>query len=177
MRYWLVALCFLCGPLAVGLAAGESRAVDGRPASPHEHGTSALGIAVAGQGLRLELSGPAGNFTRTEHPPATPEGTRELARVLDVLRDGAALFLTPPEAHCRLRSAAVSPPAYGADGHAGLAASWDFQCGSPAALTWLEARVFTAFPATERLGTRVVSGAAQKAVVLTPGTPRVLLPR
>lgn len=162
VRYRLMAICFLCGP---ALAAG-----------PHGHGTSVLRIAVAGQSLAVELRGPASNFTGFERQPATPEQTRELARVLDVLRDGGALFLTPPGAHCRLRSAAVSPPGYGADGHADLEASWKFRCESPTALFWIEARVFTDFPATERLTTSVLTGAGQKAVVLTPGTTRVLLP-
>lgn len=163
VRYWLMAICFLCEPAVA--------------ASPHEHGSTALSITVEGQGLVVELRGPASNFTGFEQKPSTPEQTRELARVLNVLRDGAALFLTPPEAHCRLQSAAVSPPGYGADGHADLDAFWAFRCGSPAALAWIEARVFAAFPATERLGTSVVTGAGQKAVVLTPGTTRVLLPR
>jgi hypothetical protein len=94
-----------------------------------------------------------------------------------VLRNGAALFLMPPDAQCRLQSAAVSPPEYGTDGHADLEAFWEFRCGSPAALTWVEAKLFTAFPGTARLATSVVTGTGQKAVVLTPGTTRVLLPR
>ena len=55
------------------------------------------------------------------------------------------------------------------------AARADFS--SPAALTWVEAKVFAAFPGTEKLATSVVTAAGQKAVVLTPGTTRVLLPQ
>ncbi len=167
MRYCLFALCFL-----VGLAtAGETRS-----AGRHEHGSATLGIAVEGQSLVIELDGPAANFIGFEHKPATPEENRELARVLNVLRDGATLFLTPPDAHCGLQSTAVSPPGYGTDGHADLEGFWEFRCGSPAALRWVEARVFAAFPGTARLVTSVVTATGQKSVVLTPGTTRVLLP-
>lgn len=173
MRYWLLTICFLCGAtLGPGLAAGETRS-----AGRHEHGSSALGIAVEGQSLVLELHGPAGNFLGFEQKPADERQKQELARVLNALRDGAALFLTPPGAQCRLQSAAVSPPDYGADGHADLEAFWEFRCGSPAALAWIEARVFATFPGTQRLATSVVTAAGQKSVVLTPGTTRVLLPQ
>ncbi|MEQ1802649.1 MAG: DUF2796 domain-containing protein [Gammaproteobacteria bacterium] len=169
MRYWLMAICFLCGP---ALAAGETRS-----AGRHEHGNTALGIAVDGQSLVIEIDGPAANFTGFEQKPADEKEKQELARVLNVLRDGATLFLMPPGAQCRLQSAAVSPPEYTTDGHADLEAFWEFRCGSPAALTWIEARIFAAFPGTARLATSVVTATGQKAVVLTPGTTRVLLPQ
>jgi hypothetical protein len=169
VRYWLLTICCLCYP---GLAAAETRS-----AGRHEHGSTTLGIAVEGQSLVIELDGPAANFVGFERKPANEQEKQELARVLNVLHDGAALFLTPPGAQCRLQSAAVSPPEYGPDGHADLEAFWEFRCGSPAALTWIEAKVFAAFPGTERLSTSVVTVAGQKAVVLTPGTARVLLPQ
>jgi Protein of unknown function (DUF2796) len=173
VRYWLLTTCFLCGgTLISGVAAGDTRS-----AGRHEHGTATLGIAVEGQSLVIEIDGPAGNFTGFEQKPANEQQKQELARVLNVLRNGAALFLMPPDAQCRLQSAAVSPPDYGTDGHADLEAFWEFRCGSPAALTWVEATVFTAFPGTARLATSVVTAAGQKAVVLTPGTTRVLLPQ
>ncbi|MBL8201648.1 MAG: DUF2796 domain-containing protein [Chromatiales bacterium] len=166
-------VCFLCGAFpGTGLAAGETRS-----AGRHEHGSTALGIAVEGQSLVIELDGPAANFLGFERKPANDQEKQELARVLNVLRDGATLFLMPEGAHCRLQSAAVSPPDYGADGHANLEAFWEFRCGSPPALTWIEAKVFTAFPGTVRLPASVVTAAGQKAVVLTPGTTRVLLPQ
>lgn len=173
MRYWPLTICFLCGgTLGTGLAAAEPRS-----AARHEHGSTTLGIAVEGQSLVIEIDGPAANFVGFERKPATDQEKQELARVLNVLRDGAALFLTPPGAACRLQSAAVSPPGYGDDGHADLEAFWEFRCGSPAALTWIEAKVFTAFPGTEQLRTSVVTATGQKAVVLTPGTTRVLMPQ
>jgi hypothetical protein len=152
-------------------------AAETRSAGRHEHGSTALGIAVEGQSLVIEIDGPAANFVGFERKPASGQEKQELARVLNVLRDGATLFLMPAGAQCRLQSAAVSPPEYGADGHADLEAFWEFRCGSPAALTWIEARIFAAFPGTARLSTSVVTAAGQKSVVLTPGTTRVLLPQ
>jgi len=148
-----------------------------RSAGRHEHGSTMLGIAVEGQSLVIELDGPAANFTGFERKPANEAEKQELARVLNVLRDGAALFALPPEAQCRLQSTAVSPPDYGDDGHADLEAFWEFRCGSPVALTWVEARIFTAFPGTARLTTSVVTAGGQKSVVLTSGTSRVLMPQ
>ncbi|MEO8223451.1 MAG: DUF2796 domain-containing protein [Gammaproteobacteria bacterium] len=158
-------------------AASAAGTAPARSPGAHEHGSATLGIAVDGQSVTFELDGPASNFVGFEHRPANPEQTAALAHTLNVLRNGAALFLMPPGAQCRLQSAAVSPPAYAADGHANLEAFWEFRCGSPAALAWVEARLFTAFPATEKVATSVVTPAGEKAVVLTPGTTRVLLPR
>lgn len=163
MRYWPTAACLL----VVAVAAAPRQ----------EPGTSALGIALRERELRIDLRGPAGNFTGFERQPATPEQTARLAAALDVLRAGAALFLTPPAADCRLVSASVSPPDYATDRPAELAASWTFRCSSPAALAWVDAQLFARFPGTAKLATSVVTPLGKKAVVLTPGTPRVLLPR
>jgi hypothetical protein len=166
-------LAAAAGAWLLTLPAGQAET---RSAGRHEHGTTTLGIAVEGQSLVIELDGPAANFTGFERKPASEVEKQQLARVLNQLRDGDALFGTPPGAQCRQQSAAVSPPEYGGDGHADLEAFWEFRCGSPAVLTWVEARLFGTFPGTERLTTSVVTDRGQKAVVLTPGTTRVLLP-
>ncbi len=172
MRYWLMAICLLSGAAS---AARDTPAVGSR-----EPGLSILSIAVNGPRLVIGLEGPVGNFIGFEHPPATPEQTAQLAKAVDTLRAGDNLFLTPPEAYCRMDSVAVSPPAYqAASGPAAarLAASWQFRCANAAALIWVDAQVFARFPGTANLATSVVTPLGQKAVVLTPGTPRVLLPR
>ena len=171
MRYELIAACLLAGA-GVAHSAGETR-----QAGRHEHGTTNLGIAVEGASLTIELDGPAANFLGFEHRPTSDAEKQQLAKVLNLLRDGAALFGTPPGAACRLQSAAVSPPEYEAGGHADLEAFWEFRCGSPPALTWVEAKLFATFPGTEKLVTGIVTDRGQKAVVLTPGTTRALLPQ
>lgn len=172
MRNWLMAICLLSGASS---AAGDAPAGGG-----HEPGFSIVSIAVNGPRLSIGLDGPVGNFIGFEHAPVTPAQTAQLARAVEVLGAGNNLFLTPPEAYCRMDSAAVSPPAYQAASGAGparLAASWQFLCSSPAALIWVDARVFASFPNTAKLATSVVTPVGRKAVVLTPGTTRVLLPR
>jgi hypothetical protein len=165
VRNWLTALCLLSGASS---AAGDAP------------GLSILSIAVNGPRLSVGLDGPVANFIGFEHAPVTPAQTAQLARAVEVLGAGSNLVLTPPEAYCRMDSASVSPPAYkdapGA-GPARLAASWQFLCSSPAALIWIDARVLASFPNTARLATSVVTPSGRKAVVLTPGTTRVLLPR
>lgn len=169
MRYWLLAVCLLGSP---ALVAGATRS-----AGKHEHGSSTLDIAVDGNDMAIDLDGPAGNLLGFEHKPSTPEQTAALAKALDVLRAGDALFVTPPGAGCRMVAAAVSPPAFGADGHSDLEASWEFRCGSPAALQWVEVQLLGKFPGIEKLTTNIATPAGQKSVVLTPGTLRALLPR
>ncbi len=163
--------------LISALASPHGLAAETRSAGKHEHGSSSLSIAVDGNDLAIDLDGPAANLIGFEHKPATPEQTAVLAKALNVLRVGDALFLTPPEANCRMVSAAVSPPGFGADGHSDLEASWEFRCGNPAVLQWVDVQLLTKFPGIAKLATGIVTPAGQKAVVLTPGTPRVLLPR
>jgi len=163
--------------LISAVASPHGLAAETRSAGKHEHGSSSLGIAVDGNILAIDLDGPAANLIGFEHKPATPEQTAVLAKALNVLRVGDALFLTPPEANCRMVSAAVSPPGFGADGHSDLEASWEFRCGNPAVLQWVDVQLLAKFPGIAKLATGIVTPAGQKAVVLTPGTPRVLLPR
>ncbi len=148
-----------------------------RSAARHEHGTSSLAIAIDGNDMAIDLDGPAGNLLGFEHAPSSPEQNAVLAKVVSSLNAGNTLFLTPPGADCRMISSAVSPPAFGTDDHSDLEASWEFRCGNPAALQWVDVQLLVQFPGIEKLTTSIVTPAGQKAVVLTPGTPRVLLPR
>ena len=104
----------ILGLATIGATTGAG--ADVRHAGKHEHGTTNLGIAVEGTSLTLELDAPAANFLGFEHPPASEAEKQQLAKVLNLLRDGEALFGTPPGAACRLQSAAVSPPDYAASG-------------------------------------------------------------
>lgn len=160
-----------------GIPHGTAHAAETRAAGKHEHGLGSLAIAIDGNDMAIDLDGPADNFIGFEHKPSTPEQTAALAAALDTLRDGDALFLTPTAAGCRMVSAAASPPGYDGSGHADIEASWEFRCSNPSSLLWVDVQVFARFPGTEKLGTSIVTPDGQKAVVLTRGTPRVLLPR
>jgi hypothetical protein len=131
-----------------GIAAAD------RPAAPE------LAVSLAGSALRLELR------TAAPDPP-------RLARTVDRLRDGAALFALSPGAGCQPQASAVTPPA--ADRRT-LVAWWAFRCTDPAALRWLEARLFGLLPGMDRVAVRVTAPRGTKSVVLTPGVPRLLMP-
>ena len=167
----------LCFSLVIATASSGRLLAETRSAGKHEHGSSSLSIAIDGDEMAIDLDGPAANLIGFEHQPSTPEQKAVLAKALDVLRVGDALFLTPAEANCRMVSAAVSPPEFGADGHSDLEASWEFRCGNPGALQWVDVQLMAKFPGIAKLATGIVTPAGQKAVVLTPGTARVLLPR
>jgi len=163
--------------LVTAMAAAPALAAETRSAGKHEHGTAALDIAIDGNDLAIDLDGPAENLIGFEHKPTTPEQTAALAAALATLRAGDALFLTPPAAGCQMISSASSPPAYDDSGHSDIEASWEFKCSNPASLLWVEVQLFAKFPGTEKLTTSVVAPTGQTAVVLTPATSRLLIPR
>lgn len=178
MRERLIALCALGGMVLAGLAwAGAG--LDDNPTATiaRQKGGGVLSVSLNGPALAVVLTAPAWQFTGFDHAPATPEETARLAGVLAELRAGDQLFPTPPEAWCRMVSAAVSPPDYSADGPAMMKGQWGYQCGNPAALQWIEARVMDRFPALDALATTLLAGANRKNVVLTPGVTRALMPR
>jgi hypothetical protein len=163
--------------IITAMAAAPALATETRSAGKHEHGVATLDIAIDGNDMAIDLDGPADNFIGFEHKPSTPEQSAALAAALDSLRAGNALFLTPTAAGCQMISSAASPPDYDDSGHADIEASWEFRCSSPTALLWVDVQLFARFPGTQKLSTSVVTPAGQKAVILKPGTVRVLMPR
>ncbi len=140
-------------------------------------GTGHLAIVLDATRLTITLNTLARDVTGLDHPPADAAETTRLADTLDTLRSGAKLFLLPPEAWCRPISATVATPTAGGSPDAALQASWQFQCSAPAALQWIDVRLLAAFPDLRKLGTSATTAAGIKSVVLTAGTPRILLPR
>ena len=82
----------------------------------HEHGVGILNIAQEGPGLQIELDSPAVNIVGFEHAPNSEEEHEALDSELARLRDGAALFMLPVEAGCRLVSVDVKTPMAGYEG-------------------------------------------------------------
>jgi hypothetical protein len=76
----------------------------------HEHGVGILNIAQEGVELHIELDTPAVNIVGFEHVPNNEEEHEALENALERLRDGAALFVFPEEADCRLLSADAKTP-------------------------------------------------------------------
>ena len=191
---YLRVACMLLATLAtatLGAAASADtgRSMSRRQAGRHEHGTSTLNVAIDGNTLAIELSGPAANFIGFEHAPHTAEQTTRLASALTALKEGERLFSTPSGAECRSIKADVTPPTFPADGtaenddeddhaagheqhhegeqHAEMAATWDFHCSQPKLLNTITVKVFTAFPGTEKLETSLIGPGGQAGQVLT----------
>ena len=139
--------------LSAAAPADTGKSMSRRQAGRHEHGTSTLNVAIDGNALTIELSGPAANFIGFEHVPRTAEQTARLTSVLATLKEGAPLFVTPAAASCQSTRADVTPPNFPAAGaaenddeddhaagheqhhdgeqHAEMAATWDFHCSQP----------------------------------------------
>ncbi|MEZ5565929.1 MAG: DUF2796 domain-containing protein [Gammaproteobacteria bacterium] len=157
-------LGIVIGTTMAGTAAGETADAVVQSPGPGNSGLSRLNIVLDGTRLLITLVGPARDFSGLEHPP-------------DVMKSGATLFLMPSDAWCRPVSAAVSTATEDGSPVAALQATWQFQCSEPAALNWIEAHLLAVFPDTQKLATSVTTPDGTKSVVLTPGTPRILLPR
>lgn len=157
--------------LAGGFLAGTAAA------SPGEAGLGHLVIVLEGSRLSITLDARASDVTGLDHPPANAAETTRLAEALKTLHSGDTLILMPPQAWCRPIAATVANPEAGGLPGAALQASWQFQCGAPAALHWIDAHLLAVFPGLRRLEASATTPAGIKSVVLTAGTPRMLLPR
>lgn len=157
--------------LAGGFLAGTAAA------SPGEAGLGHLVIVLEGSRLSITLDARAADVTGLDHPPANAAETTRLAEALKTLHSGDTLILMPPQAWCRPIAATVANPEAGGLPGAALQASWQFQCGAPAALHWIDAHLLAVFPGLRRLEASATTPAGIKSVVLTAGTPRMLLPR
>ncbi len=76
----------------------------------HEHGLGKLDIAQEGAELLIELDSPAVNIVGFEHAPKSEQAHDTLEKALARLEDGAALFLFPDAAGCRLVDADIAKP-------------------------------------------------------------------
>lgn len=179
----VVIACSLAGLPAAGVAQTRPEAAlvaaipDVPGATSSEAGRARLMISLEDTRLTITLDALASDITGLDHPPADPAETAQLALALKTLRAGETLFLLPAVAWCRPASAAVANPEAGGSPRARLKASWQFQCGAPAALQWVDAHLLAVFPGIRQLETSAALPAGAKSVVLTAGTPRILLPR
>ena len=186
---WMLLATLATATLGAAASADTGKSMNRRQAGRHEHGTSTLNIALDGNTLAIELSGPAANFIGFEHAPRTAAQTARLTSVLATLKQGAPLFVTPAAAGCESTRANVTPPNFPAAGaaenddeddhaagheqhhegeqHAEMAATWDFHCSQPKLLNTITVKVFTAFPGTEKLETSLIGPGGQAGQVLT----------
>ena len=129
-------------------AAASALAAETRSAGKHEHGAAVLDIAIDGTDMAIDLDGPADNLIGFEHKPSTPEQAAALAAALATLRDGDALFLTPPAptagwSRRRVTTSLRRQRPRGSRGVLGIPVR------QPGVAAWVEAKLFTRFPGTK----------------------------
>lgn len=193
-----VAVAVTVAALLNAVASLSALAGDRREADRHEHGTGELRVAIAGGDVEVELEGPAANFIGFEYQPSTAAEQKALDAALATLREPGQLLGWPAAAGCRLVSADVTPPDYGAageaghhddggeddhgedhdadghdahagdEGHSEFAALYVYRCSSPGALDALRVSVFERFPGTRRLNAGVAGPGGQTGATLTP---------
>jgi hypothetical protein len=184
----------LCSLLAVGASVANDRHAH-RQHDAHVHGVAQLNVVQEGRTLALELTTPAMNIVGFEHPPRTPEQKHAVEEAMATLEKAGELFMLPAEARCEVVRADVETdlnsghdhkPDHGAHGHghahhdeggdhAEFHAHYEFLCKAPRALRYIDVRVFSLFPATERLDVQLITSRGQTAAVLTPDAARLML--
>ena len=97
--------CLLASAMSTNVAlSGEH---ERRQMDAHEHGITALNIALDGDTLLMELEGPAMNFVGFEHPPETAEQKRAIEAALKTLNGDPQLFVFSDGAGCSLSQAGI----------------------------------------------------------------------
>lgn len=178
---------------------GHDHGDERRQGQVHVHGLSTLNLVLEGRELAVELFGPANNFIGFEHQPRTDEQRSLLDQALARLADPATLMELPAAAACTLIQTEVTPPDFdaahahtGADDHqhghdhgheheqgvhSDIAASWLFECSTPAQLASLPVHVFRHFPLTEEIQANLITPEGQTRQVLSAERSTLRLPR
>ncbi len=135
----------------IGALAWATSAVDAATVRHHEahvHGITHVAIGVEGDRVKLAVDGPAINFVGFEHPPTTPEETRDLNNAMVDLRVPTRWLVLPADAQCRQESVEVGSPLADSDGHEDMHATYAYRCAKMAALDALDLRLIQVFPHT-----------------------------
>ncbi len=160
----------------------------------HVHGLAILEIIVDGATVQINLDSPLDNLLGFERAPGN-EKERQAVKVMVLkFHQTDALFALTPAAQCRLEStrlespvlapglllpvlgsgkSAMPPPADLVGAHAGLEATWHFQCAAPQALQGLEVRLFQVFPGIKRINAAVAGPQGQSGAKLSPKSTRL----
>jgi len=167
----------------------------------HEHGVGQLNLAIDGELVELELAAPGADIVGFEHEPATAAEKEAFASALAKLKNGAALFMFPDAAKCRLDEARVESEDMSeeqheeehrhesahekddhdeaghqkgeADKHAEFHVHYRFRCADAEQLTYIDVSYFNAFPAARELEVQALTPRGQKGGELTAASPRL----
>ncbi|MEZ5933653.1 MAG: DUF2796 domain-containing protein [Alphaproteobacteria bacterium] len=98
----LIAGLMLCGAASFALAEGEKREL-----GAHEHGHSALNIAIEGGRVEMELTAPGADIVGFEHAASTAEDKAAVEQAEATLGEPLSLFGFAEAAGCVVETAAV----------------------------------------------------------------------
>lgn len=150
---------------------------------PHVHGAATLDVALEATRLTLALDTPLDGLLGFERAPRTDAERRAAEQAITTLRAADSLFITDPDAGCRLASVELASaalklgatPAGKDDGHADLEAEFAFDCTkSP---RFVDVGLFKAFPRITRLAVQAVTPGGQRKLSLTRAAARIELAR
>lgn len=182
---------FAAVPLAAQAGESERRQLDA-----HEHGVTAVNIALDGNTLMIEMEGPAMNFVGFEHTPETAEQKQAIADTLQTLNNDRSLFGFDSAADCVLAEADIihiidddhdhdeehdkdhdhhdddhdgDEHAHdaGKATHSEFAGEYRFECGNPAKLTAISVDLFEQFPLTTEVEASFIGPDTQTFAELT----------
>jgi hypothetical protein len=166
---------------ALALTLGASALAAGKA---HEHGVARLDVAVAANGVSIELDTPLDNLLGFERAPRTDAERDKVQAAVARLRDGAALFRIDPAAGCTLASVdLLSAPlqlgrASATTGdHGDLEGSYQFTCKAGARAGFVEVGLFEAFAGLKRVDLQVATPRGQLKATLRKPASRVVLAR
>ena len=153
----------------------------------HEHGVARLDAALDGQTLELELQSPAMNLVGFEHAASSDADKAKVAAARKTLEQPLALFDLPAAAGCKVTDQELESPLFGDKPdhehgateakqgdehhheHSEIHAHYHFTCASPKALDHLDlARLFSTFPATQKIQVQLIGPSGQQGTDLTP---------
>lgn len=154
-------------------------------ASPHQHGTATLDIAVDAGRASIVFDTPLDNLLGFERAPRTDAERRQVEAALAILRDGGRLFRIDPAAGCTLAKVELESAALGLGGgasparggHADLQGRYDFDCGQGGRATHVEVGLFAAFKGLQRLELQLATPRGQMRAALVRPASRVALVR
>jgi hypothetical protein len=144
----------------------------------HAHGKGELELLVDGQTIQGVFRTPMDSLLGFEHAPKTDAQRNAVDSLRKRLANPAAVLSPNLEAQCAAKhQEAISTLFTGAvkGGHSDLEYRFTFVCAEPSKLSALELVALKEFKRLSEVRVQLVTGSAQKALVLRKRDPRVIL--
>ncbi len=175
------------------IASVTSAFAEQRGSSAHQHGHSALNMAIEGSEVLMELFAPGVDVIGFEHAPANANEWSAVKDAVALLSASDNLFRLPGSAGCTAQDVDVQVPAQldeghdnstGDDTHADeedgdhgeFRTDYVFSCNEPQSLTYIDVGLFAAFPGAQELEVTVVTEYGATRVTIGPDDSRIDLP-